>query len=554
MFSGFDLQLKDKSLKYNVYFNDVFDNLNYEDSDYIVVLEGCILNKSKLLQTFQTDAFTEIIIQLYHKKRELFPNELSGEFRGFIFDKKKNKLLIYNNHTGTQRVFYHQTAQHNFYVDTNLLRLTKTVKDSEILDLKPNSDAFYHLVTIGYILGHISPLKNFFRLLEGSIILMDNISGYYEIKHYFDLYDIEIFKGSKKEALLEADHLFNEAVIEEYEKDLEMGKEHFTTISGGLDSRLVLFYALKNNFRKGQRLFCFSQKNYTDEIVAKEIAESEKLKLDFVSLEKFEFISNIDKLTKISEGFNLYFGSIHVDFAMSKLKVEEKKKIGLIHTGQIGGGVLGSYLKSKNPRPIDVSTLVYNKEFLEEFKEYITPYLSEKYREDIFLTKTSGFNATILGSLVFNQYSYQSSPFMNKDFLRFILSIPYEWRFRSNFYVEWIKSYCKPATQFVWERTHMKPNAKWKTFLGDYVMRRVFNYYQKFRNKSENVSMFPYQYYFDRNEKLRKIYDDYFLENIKLIEYDYKLTEAVKTLYSKDDFHKKVFAIHILSVHKLYFS
>ncbi|MFN8362259.1 MAG: hypothetical protein U0T85_00890 [Cloacibacterium normanense] len=152
MFSGFDLQLKDKSLKYNVYFNDVFDNLNYEDSDYIVVLEGCILNKSKLLQTFQTDAFTEIIIQLYHKKRELFPNELSGEFRGFIFDKKKNKLLIYNNHTGTQRVFYHQTAQHNFYVDTNLLRLTKTVKDSEILDLKPNSDAFYHLVTIGYIL------------------------------------------------------------------------------------------------------------------------------------------------------------------------------------------------------------------------------------------------------------------------------------------------------------------------------------------------------------------------------------------------------------------
>ena len=102
------------------------------------------------------------------------------------FDKKKNKLLIYNNHTGTQRVFYHQTAQHNFYVDTNLLRLTKTVKDSEILDLKPNSDAFYHLVTIGYILGHISPLKNFFRLLEGSIILMDNISGYYEIKHYFD--------------------------------------------------------------------------------------------------------------------------------------------------------------------------------------------------------------------------------------------------------------------------------------------------------------------------------------------------------------------------------
>ena len=231
MFSGFDLQLKDKSLKYNVYFNDVFDNLNYEDSDYIVVLEGCILNKSKLLQTFQTDAFTEIIIQLYHKKRELFPNELSGEFRGFIFDKKKNKLLIYNNHTGTQRVFYHQTAQHNFYVDTNLLRLTKTVKDSEILDLKPNSDAFYHLVTIGYILGHISPLKNFFRLLEGSIILMDNISGYYEIKHYFDLYDIEIFKGSKKEALLEADHLFNEAVIEEYEKDLEMGKEHFTTIS-----------------------------------------------------------------------------------------------------------------------------------------------------------------------------------------------------------------------------------------------------------------------------------------------------------------------------------
>mgnify|MGYP000322982325 CR=1 FL=1 len=551
MFKGFEIQLKNNQIQYNVYFDPLFDNLKYEDSEFLIVLEGCIFNKSKLLQLYGCEVFSKLIKKLYTQKKENFPNEFSGEFRGFLWDKMSNKVFIFNNHTSTQRVFYHQTDALDFYADTNLVRLSKKVKDEENTILLPNSDAFYQLISIGYVLDKLTPIKYFYRLLDASVIVLDCNNHLFKIKDYYQLSAVTNFKGTKEEALSITDELFQKAVSEEYQKDLELGKNHLTTLSGGLDSRMVLFYALNENYREKQNLFCFSQKNYTDELVAKEIAKAQNLPLEFVSLENFDFISNIDKLTKISEGLNLYIGAIHADFAMSKMS---KKNTGLIHTGQLGGAILNSYIKSKHQRMVDISSLIQNKELYNNCKDNILPYVNENQSEDLFLTKNSGFNSTILGSLVFNQYSYQSSPFMNKDFLKFILSIPYEWRFRNAFYIDWVKKYCKDSTQFVWERTHMKPNSKWKNYVGEVFVRRLFNYYQYITNNGQQISMFPYQFYFEKNNNIKKTYDNYFNNHLDLLNYDIKLRKSVEDLYRNNNFFKKVFAIHILSVHKLYFS
>ena len=45
-------------------------------------------------------------------------------------------------------------------------------------------------------------------------------------------------------------------------------------------------------------------------------------------------------MVSISEGMVLYTGSIHVDFAMQQFYQEQ---FGLIHSGQIGDGVLGGF-------------------------------------------------------------------------------------------------------------------------------------------------------------------------------------------------------------------
>ena len=50
---------------------------------------------------------------------------------------------------------------------------------------------------------------------------------------------------------------------------------------------------------------------------------------------------------------------------------------------------------------------------------------------------------------MFQQFSYQTSPFMTKDFMSFAVSLfPEKWKFNHRFYLEWIKEHCKEATLF----------------------------------------------------------------------------------------------------------
>ena len=143
---------------------------------------------------------------------------------------------------------------------------------------------------------------------------------------------------------------------------------------------------------------------------------------------------------------------------------------------------------------------------------------------------------------------------MAKDFLEFSISLPEEWKFNHQFYLEWINKHCKEATKYRWERTLMKPDAHWKTSFGDKFLKRGFNILNhRILKTPQNSSMHPYQFYFDSDVNIQEYYQKYFEDNFYRIEEYKELAEDVASLFDSDDFNIKTKAINILSIFKLYF-
>ena len=73
-----------------------------------------------------------------------------------------------------------------------------------------------------------------------------------------------------------------DSVLLEYQKDTEFGTDHLALLSGGLDSRVAMMYAIKNNEKPGNAL-CFSQSKYFDHTISEKIAADFDIHYEYVA-------------------------------------------------------------------------------------------------------------------------------------------------------------------------------------------------------------------------------------------------------------------------------
>lgn len=369
-------------------------------------------------------------------------------------------------------------------------------------------------------------------------------------KEYFGLSTTAYYSHSKNQAVDKMHEVFTDAVLMEYHKDNELGKNHLSLLSGGLDSRVAMMYAMQNNEIPDNAL-CFSQSGYFDHTISEKIAEDLGIHYEFIPLDGGKFLYKIDELTEISEGMVFYIGAIHVSHAVEKMNYEN---FALFHSGQIGDGVLGGFNSEPRRKKPTQFKIVVNDTFLPKVQDSLSEILKNYETEELFLLRNIAYNRTLLGAHVLQQKRYQTSPFMSRNFLKLAISLPEEWKFNHNFYIEWISKHCKESTKYRWERTLMKPNAKWKTAFGDQVIKRSFRILnEKILKTPQHASMYPYQYYYDSDQKMQEFYQDYFNKNLYRIERYPELWADVKMLFQSKNFHIKTQAINILSIFKLYF-
>ena len=548
MKKGFSIKISEQNVDVKSFISEDYDNLYLKTASFDFLFEGVLLNRKKLLNEFALKDFETLIGELYFHKKENIIKEFEGEFRGFIFDKVQQKLFVFTNATSTQRVFYGE-FKGEIFIDTSLIRLSENLKNAGVQP-NPNLESVYQMLCFNGLLERSTIIQDVHKILDGHFLKIDLKNLDKKEIQYFTTFNEGCFSGSKKKASQIIHEIFKESVLMEYSKDTVLGKNHLSLLSGGLDSRVAMMYALKNN-QSIENVLCFSQSGYIDHTVSRKIAEDYRLHYEFIPLNGGKFLKKIDELTQISEGMVMYTGGIHVNHAVDEMQYEN---FALFHSGQLGDALLGGYLSAPERKRPSNYKIVGNPQFLGKVETLLNETKKNYESEESFLIRNRGYNTVLLGAHVFQQKRYQTSPFMAKDFLKFAAALPEEWKYNHRFYLEWIQKHCKEATKYRWERTLLKPDANWKTSFGDKFVKRSFKLLnEKILKTPQKSSMYPYQYYFDNDTEIQNYYKNYFEDNIHRIE-DYKELESdVKELFQSENFYSKSQSVNILAIFKLFF-
>lgn len=500
------------------------DKIFKENQAFIIGIDGVVLNLNSLKKSFGISSFFDLIIYLYQQKGNHFFDIFKGEFCGFLFDKNKEELYFFNNKTATKQVFYSQEKT-EFIISNSF---------QDVLDFKNenrlNENAVFDMLSFGGMLENKTFVNDVYKLLAGEYVCFKNQNFSKEV--YYDYNKIPISIFTKKEAIEKFDVAFKEAVVLEYEKDKEYQFQHFTTLSGGLDSRMTLMLSQQMNYLS--KTFCFSQSDYADQHIAAQIAKDLNLEHEFVALNESQYLLDLEKMVSINAGLQNYNGSAHYSFALEHTNLTN---FGLIHTGQIGDGLLGG-LVSKDKNYLSKIT---SSKFLDKVK------YKKNYRdEEIFKLYNRVFNLTNFGSLVVEaQQTYLVSPFFDFDVMEIGFSIDPKLKYNQNIYIDWINQKHPETTKYVWERTGFKPNAAWKTEFSRYT-KKIESIYLKLAQKENLLSMTPDEYWFQKDKKLQTFYDNYFKENIELFSSNVSLYKELKDFYQQGNLEDKSYVLTIL--------
>jgi len=512
------------SFSYKLFEKFKEDKIFEESDNYIIGVDGVILNLKDLKKQYAISNYFKLIVLLWGRYKQLFPNELKGEFSGFIFDKKSEKLFVFCNQTATKPVYYSR-CNNSSIISSTISEIIRYRKNKS-LPINLDKDAVYSMFTYAAMFENETLVEEVKRLHAGEFV--EVVQNTMTVGVYQNFNDVSVSINRKKQAIDLLEESFSNALDLEYKKDLEYDYKHLATLSGGLDSRMNVMLALEKGYEND--VFCFSESGYLDESISKEIARELNLKYKFIPLDGGDYFKNISENVEIGRGTMFYLGSAHLNFALNKIDLND---CGLIHTGQIGDGVLGGFVSGNSEN-------YFSKKVSSKFEDKAARKLAvlDKYAsEETFKLLNRVCNLTNSGSFTIeNHKSYLVSPFMDVDFINNCLSISPQLKKKGQLYLEWINKYHPELAKYKWERTGFTPTHIWKTELSRYTNKLKFEYY-KILKKENRLSMNPVEFWYRNNEEVRLVYESFFKEKIERIK-DNTLRKDFTAMFEGNIFEK----------------
>ncbi len=292
-----------------------------EDKGVVVCFNGEIYNYKELRNDlltdghiFKTNSDTEVLVHLYEKYGENFPEKLNGIFAFALYDKRNKKLLLIRDPVGVKPLYY-AVLKDKILFGSELKSILNYKNFSPSLDLK--SVALYFQME--YFPAPLTPFKEIKKLLPSHILVAKAPDDYKVIK--YNSFNFSNEKLSERELCEKIRETVFKSVKRQLISDVPLG----VFLSGGVDSTIVTL-AMKNwggdvkSFSIG-----FEEKDF-DESMYSRIASSH-LKTDHSEmtfsendvLKEIEFV-----LSKIDEPLadpSLFPTSLLSRFAREKVKV-----------------------------------------------------------------------------------------------------------------------------------------------------------------------------------------------------------------------------------------
>lgn len=268
---------------------------------YVIVYNGELYNFKELKKQFnlntQTNTDTEILLELYIKKKEHCLDYFNGIFSFVIYDKKENTIFCARDHLGV-KPFYYIKNQNEFIVSSEIKGL------AEIHKLNFNlSEIKSYLMTSFYDYGEDTFYDGIKQLKPGHFIKYSINKKEFIIKKYWDLKKSQklSLKDNEEDLIEDAFKLFKDSFKAQMNADVKIG----LNLSSGIDSQMMMYFV--NEINNGQKdisanSFFFDEKNFNEKPELEKIANSINWKVNFFKISSSDIIDNFDETLKFHEG------------------------------------------------------------------------------------------------------------------------------------------------------------------------------------------------------------------------------------------------------------
>ena len=542
------------------------DRLFVEDDEFVIVVEGVVLNNNQLMERYAAKDWKHCVVEMYRRYGNIFFNEFRGSFSGALYDKKADKWIVYTDHIGDKQVFYSKTPD-GFLFGSEIGFLVDTRKKNG-LPVSMDKTGCYMSLTHGFCFDDRTLIGEVHKLIAGHYYELT--SEGFRIVRYHQFSNVSDESITTDSAVEGIDRLFRKAVQLQFDKDREYGYRHLACLSGGLDSRMTVWVAHQMGYTD-QLNITFSQSGYLDFSVAQQIAIDLHHDWLFKPLDGGDFIDMLDQITPITYGSANFFGLAHGKSMENLLNYEP---FGIIHTGQIGDSIIGTFFKKNEFNPeFKVGQSAYSVELIERLADY---QIKEDYQnEEIFCLYSRAFTGANQGLLTFQENTESCSPFIDVDFLEYCYKIPLNLRLGHKIYFDWILQKYPAAAEYVWEHTGEKikrfeyressfmmvagkriptlSNPEFLHWLKGSILRRLGLRKKEDKTKTNVLAsknnMNPVDYWYQTNPKLKAFMDGYWEENHYLIP-EGQLKEDMEHLYRDCVLNDKLQALSVLSAMK----
>jgi asparagine synthase (glutamine-hydrolysing) len=242
---------------------------------YVIVFNGEIYNFKALrdeLRTlgakFKTNGDTEVILEAFKIWGYDCLERLEGMFAFALWDSAKEELFLARDRLGEKPLYYSQIARRGLVFASELRSLRSNPYISSDIDL----NAFSQYLTLNYVSGNHSMIKNVSKLLPGHFLVYSKNSKL----RLYPYWDLASFYNAKKSNLsVEAAAgqlkiLLDNAVEARMVSDVPIG----AFLSGGIDSSTIVASMVKAAGSGPVNTFCigFDEQGYSEAREAQQVA------------------------------------------------------------------------------------------------------------------------------------------------------------------------------------------------------------------------------------------------------------------------------------------
>ncbi|QZT37213.1 hypothetical protein K5X82_18610 [Halosquirtibacter xylanolyticus] len=525
------------------------DNINIDTDQYRIILDGVFVNRLDLCTHYRKEQWSEVINELVNHYGLTFHERLRGSYYGLIYDKQRSEWCFFGDEINSKPLFYYQSKDF-VLMGNNIFDMVSHIK-SKGDSVSISIPSCYDLLTRGFMVESNTIVSEINRLRTGFRLRGSNDLAYTECYYKISLKSDNSIKMS--DAVEIVDDLFLKAIDRNFKLDDDYRFKHIASLSGGLDSRMTVMMAHKMGY-DDQLNFTFAQSGTLDSEIASQIASDLNHEWIFQFLDNGNFLKNLDQTTQVSQGLALYFGFSH---GYSMIKNINLDNYGVVHTGQVGDAVIGSFMNTPTGQDrIDPNGGGHSLAFLE--KQSLMD-LNFYENQEHFMIYNRALGAANMGSNVYYQYTESLSPFLDHDFLSSLYNIPLSLRYDHRLYKKWILTKHPECARYIWEGIGCRidsPMAR-RLSIGKYsiiwnripafVLRGLRVQPDKWNDKTH---MNPIGYYYSHNDSLRKWMNSYVNESIDLLDFDKELKHDCLRLFNSGNCLEKNLTLSLLGMIK----